>query len=156
MRKSRTRVALGAILALLLFAAVAYAAGNNYSGKTSQGNKCKSPGQKPCTISFNLGKITVNGQKLNVIKNFRVRVADKCPDGHLLIVGSTYPDMLIKNGKFGGSFFPNNPFAGEKSTISGKIKNSGKVTGTIKDTSHSLRENRLCNGKATWSLKGHK
>jgi hypothetical protein len=120
---------------------VAYGA-TSYSGKTSQG----------LNVSFKVGQVTINHHKVSAVRNLHVKINDKCPDGHTLVVTSSYPDMPIANGKYGGGFVPANAFKGEHSTIAGTV--SGKrVKGTLKDWSHSARENRICFGKASWNLK---
>jgi hypothetical protein len=148
------------VLSLLLFAAVAYGATKSYSGHTNQGKSCTSSKGKQifCPVSFKVGQVTVAGHKVRAVMNLKIMIADTCPDRHILEVSSDYSSspMPIVNGRFGGAFAPfPHPFKGEKSTIAGTVSGN-KVKGTLKDWSHSSRENRICYGKASWSLMPHK
>ena len=111
--------------------AVAARAGG-YAGKTSQNQN----------VSFKLSR--------GAVHNFKIVVHDRCPDGHTLIVHATYPAMRVRNAKFGGRFTPVGAHAGEHATLSGKFGRRG-VTGSVNDTSFSLREKRLCHGTAGYS-----
>jgi hypothetical protein len=129
----------------MVLAAVAQSAvGGRYKGKTGQ--KCLA-GQHGCSghepVSFRISGAAV--------RRFDFEIRDHCPDGHTLLVhASGYPPMTITNSKFGGNFNPVGGAPGEGSVIKGRI--SGRhVTGSIKDTSLSHRENRLCHGFTRFS-----
>jgi hypothetical protein len=125
--------AIGLIVLSLVAAGAAVAArAGGYSGKTSQKQK----------VSFNLSR--------GAVHNFKIVVHDRCPDGHTLIVHATYPAMSVRNGKFGGRFTPVRGHAGEHANLNGKFGRRG-VTGSVNDTSFSLREKRLCHGTAGFS-----
>jgi hypothetical protein len=112
-------------------AALAARAGG-YSGKTSQGQ----------SVSFSLSRGSVD--------KFKIVVHDKCPDGHTLIVHASYPAMKVRSGQFGGTFTPIGGHRGEQAKLNGKFGRRG-VSGSVHDTSFSLREKRLCHGNATFS-----
>jgi hypothetical protein len=110
------------------------AVGGSYSGTTVQGN----------AVTF-----TRSG---GAVRNFKIVILDKCPDGHVLRVTARYPPMKINAGHFGGSFTPVNGHAGERAKLTGQT-GTHKVTGTLNDTSYSQREGALCHGKTGFTAK---
>jgi hypothetical protein len=87
------------------------------------------------------------------VGNFKIRVLDKCPDGHTLQSIESYVSIPIARGKFGGRFVPSaNRHRGEVATLHGTVGHT-KVTGTVQDTSWSTQERRLCHGSASFSAK---
>ena len=125
----------GAISATLAVGVAAVASGavaGAYRGTTSQRK----------AVSFNLG----SGE----VRNFKIVILDKCPDGHTLQVTGKYPTMKVKQGKFGGRFVPVGGHRGEVATLKGTVGRR-KVTGSLNDTSFSTRERALCRGSATFT-----
>jgi hypothetical protein len=122
------------VLVLAGAAAAVAAATGAYRGTTSQNR----------AVSFTLLSRGVT--------EFKIVVLDKCPDGHTLKVTGQYPSMTIRSGSFGGRFVPVGGHRGETATLQGKVGRS-KVTGTLKDTSFSKQERRLCHGSASFSAK---
>jgi hypothetical protein len=82
--------------------------------------------------------------------SFNIVIGDRCPDGHILAVQSSYPTMTLKNGSFGGRFTPVRGHRGEGSTLNGRVSGQ-RVTGSIQDTSYSTREHRLCHGSVLFT-----
>jgi hypothetical protein len=119
-------------LSLLAAGAALAARAGGYAGKTSQGQN----------VSFSLSRGSVD--------KFKIVVHDKCPDGHTLIVHASYPAMKVRSGQFGGMFTPVGGHRGEQAKLSGKFGRRG-VTGSVRDTSFSPREKRLCHGNASFS-----
>jgi hypothetical protein len=133
--KGAGRGVIASIVVSLVVAGAAVAAGAGaYTGKTSQ--------HQP--VSFGISRGTV--------RNFRIKVNDKCPDGHTLVLTGRYPPMPIRNRKFGGSFVPSRGRPGERSVLSATLGRRA-VTGSISDRSISPREGRLCHGSAQFSAK---
>lgn len=110
------------------------AANGSYSGRTSQAER----------VSFRISGGSV--------RNFKITVDDRCPDGHTLSVGSTYPAMKIAHGKFGGMFVPVGGHRGERAQLSGTVGRT-TVSGSISDTSYSLREGALCHGSSRFTAR---
>jgi len=151
MRRLRSRgVLIGGVSALSLMVSAAVAGGvvgGGYKGHTAQ--KCLA-GQRGCTRGHEPVTFRISG---GAVRNFKFSVKDRCPDGHtLLVTASGYPPMHITNGKFGGTFRPAHGATGEGSVIKGTISGR-RVTGSVKDTSLSHRENRLCHGRTTFTAK---
>ena len=111
------------------------AGGGSYRGSTSQ--------RQPVSLTVSSG----------AVRNFKIRILDKCPDGHILRVraGFTSP-MAITNGKFGGKFHPAGGHRGEKATLAGVVSGA-RVTGSFSDVGYSSREHRLCHGSARFTAR---
>lgn len=129
-RGGRTAVAVAVVLLAVTGAALA-ALNGDYRGKTSQNQP----------VSFKI----LSGH----VRNFRIVVNEACPDGHILSATETFPTMKITGGRFGGSFIPVAAHPGEHASLHGTLEGRG-VTGTIRDTGFSHREQKLCEGSATW------
>lgn len=123
------------VLVVAASAAASAAVAGRYRGQTSQHQ----------TVSFSI--------QSGKVKNFKLTVLDKCPDGHTLAVVEEYPvPMAIRNRKFGGKFVPEGGVRGEVTTLTAKV-DRGKVTGGLRDTSFSDREGALCHGSAAFTAK---
>jgi hypothetical protein len=87
------------------------------------------------------------------ITGISFHINDTCPDGHILAVdvGSHFfPAITVDgSGGFGASDHPPNA-PDQATTIRGRI-GSGVATGSISDTSLSIREQALCHGGTTFS-----
>ena len=135
MSRRAGRALLASLVVILVAAGSVLAAGAiGYSGRTSQGQ----------TVSFSISR--------GAVRNFKLVVHDKCPDGHTLSVNATYPAMTITRGSFGGAFAPVGGHAGERSRLQGTVGTS-EVTGSVSDTSYSSRERRLCRGHTQFSAR---
>jgi hypothetical protein len=128
----RTKAAVGLVLVVGLLGAGAPAAlsavAGGYRGKTSQGTN----------VTFKLAR--------GAVRNLKIVIRDKCPDGHILRVSAHYPPMTVEHGRFGGSFVPVGGHAGERAKLTGKVGRRA-ITGTLNDTSYSNREGALCHGR---------
>lgn len=150
MRRLRSRaVLIGTIttVSLMVLAAVAQSAvSGSYKGHTAQ--KCLPKTVEPGCNGHQPVSFRVSG---GAVRSFKFKIRDRCPDGHtLLVTASGYPPMQITNGKFGGSFRPVGGAPGEGSVIHGKVVGR-HASGSIKDTSLSHHEHRLCHGLTTFT-----
>jgi hypothetical protein len=150
MYRLRSRIGLTAgitTIALMLLASVAQSAtGGSYAGHSTQ--RCLS-GESGCngheSVSFRVSGANVVG--------LTYKIQDRCPDGHLLIVlAHHFPKIAIANSRFGGTFRPVPYHAGEQSIVRAKLSGKG-ASGTIKDSSFSVREKRLCHGSTAFTAR---
>ena len=132
LRQRHSRIIAIATTALLVLAAVAYAAtSGNYKGRTSQHQN----------ITFQVSHSSV--------KNLAFKIVDKCPNGDQLNeTVSGFPSISISHSKFGGTFDPNDPT--QPTVVSGKFSSSTKASGSLKDTSRNSSTGQLCKGSATF------
>jgi hypothetical protein len=120
-------------LAVAAPAALSAVAGR-YAGKTTQG--------QPVTFKLSGG----------AVHRLTIKINDRCPDGHTLIVTEHYPAMPVTHRKFGGSFVPKNGHPGENSRLTGTI-GKHRVFGRLVDVGFSKRERAFCHGQTGWSAK---
>jgi hypothetical protein len=150
MQRLRFRACLTAAIAtigLLIMASIAQSAnGGKFNGHLGQRcfrREARCKGHEP--VAFTL--------KGGAVVGMHFTIQDRCPDGHtLFVIEGHYPAMGVVNSRFGGSFRPVPYHTGEGSIIKGTISGA-RASGSIKDTSFSKREHRLCHGKTTFTAR---